>query len=105
MLRTPLGSDIGRAVRILNACARLQNFIINRRGVVNESNDFIGDDNIETVFNQNNVYVPSDIEEISQDLRRASGYDPSLRSQIISNRIIPENWSRPNYNIVRNNNS
>ena len=108
ILRMPLGSDIGRAVRILNGCARLHNFIIERREVISENNEFNADDDIEVLFSQNNVnlgYIPSDVEEISQDQRRASGYDPSLRAQIISNRIIPGNWSRPNYNIVRNNNN
>ena len=108
ILRTSLGNDIGRAIRILNGYAHLYNFIIDRCEVINKSNKFNVDDGIEVVFSQNNTglgYIPSDVEEISQDQRRASGYNPSLRAQIISNRIIPGNWSRLNYNIVRNNNN
>ena len=108
IFRAPLGSDIGRAVRILHCCARLHNYVIDRRPVIDNNDNFNRDDEIESLFVQDSVelgYIPSDVEEASQDVRRQDEYDPSLRAQIVSNRILPGNWSRPNYNIARNSNN
>ena len=109
ILRTPLGSDIKRAVRILNCCARLHNFVIDRRPVIDDEDNFIEDDDMEVLITQSDSqlgYVPSDTEQVSQDRRRKlTIHDPSLRAQIVSNRIVVGNWNRPNYNIVRNNNN
>ena len=108
IFRAPLGSDIGRAIRILHCCARLHNYVIDRRPVIDNNDNFNRDDEIEALFVQGSVelgYIPSDVEEASQDVRRQDEYDPSLRAQIVSNRILPGNWSRPNYNIARNSNN
>ena len=78
-------------------------------------------DEEETVFvSTNNTrlgYVPSDVEELSQNrrnnqrinenLRNQSSVsqfeaDYSLRDQIVETRIIRNNWSRPEYNLRRN---
>ena len=96
-------------MRILNCCARLHNFVIDRRPVIDDEDNFIEDDDMEVLFTQSDSqlgYVPSDIEQVSQDRRRKlTIHDPSLRAQIVSNRIVVGNWNRPNYNIVRNNNN
>lgn len=60
--------------------------MIDRRPVIDNNNDFNRDDEIESLFVQGSVelgYIPSDVEEASQDVRRQDEYDPSLRAQIV----------------------
>ena len=121
ILRRSLGSNVRFAVKLLNACARLHNFCINERISVDQRDEDLVMDEEETVFvSTNNTrlgYVPSDVEELSQNrrnnqrinenLRNQSSVsqfeaDYSLRDQIVETRIIRNNWSRPEYNLRRN---
>ena len=117
ILRRSLGSNVNFGIKLLLACAKLHNFCINERIALNQEQEAIELDDDETIFisasNTRLAYVPSDINELSQNRRlqrRIEGTtssvdmvaDYSLRDQIIETRIKRYNWKRPEYNLRRN---
>ena len=73
IVRRSLGSNINFAIKLLHACSKLYNFCINEKISLNQQEEVLELDDDETIFifasNTRLGYVPSDINELSQNRR------------------------------------